>query len=351
MKDYNEMAAEVFRRRDEYLTARKKRNVLLFKTAGTVCAVLLVAVAGISLWKNLPDIPFVEPTAPTASTADASITNNTQNTEFETNTQTASSQMFTTEPEETRVTVLPPDPTEPSVSNPEGDTKPTYNPSTSPSFPVDPTEELQPPTQATDSTEGGCLSPVPTEPPWDEPPTACPTEVPSDIYTGPTDPTMSELYIECGTDTIVAEVGDVITVTVEMQADELLGYLSALLKYDSSSRHLSVVNETGLTTYQKNALHVPCVDPDFCYINYKYNTTQNKGIKVQLDGDYESLDFRDKKVLFTFSFDVVRTGYTKIELEVDAVKDKDGKDYYLNGELVNPKNITFDMHVSKKQNR
>ncbi len=370
MKDYNEMASSVFRRRDEYLTARKKRNALLLKVAGSACALLLVAVVGISLWKNLPDIPSVKPTDPTPSVTDVTSTNNSQYSEDTTNAQTSSA-LVNTNPESTKVPVLPPDPTEPSTSTPSQ--RPVDTPETEltdPTEVVDPTngndmapdsswepptdaptevEPTYPPTEGDDPTEPPWAeepTEAPTAEPW-EPPTECPTAAPTQAP--PTvEPTMGELYIECNGETVVAEVGDVVTVTVELQADELMKDMVAGLIYDDFSGYLKVINESSLTAYEKNALHVPNIDPDYVYVNYKYNKVGRKGIKVFVDGEYEDFDFSEKKIFFTFSFEVAKTGYTSIELVIDTMIGADGKDYYLNGEMINQGNISFDMYLTKE---
>lgn len=348
MKNYNEMAEAVFRRRDEYLTARKKRNALLLKTAGAVCVAILVAIVGISIWKNLPDIPYVAPTSPTALTEHTDVTNDTQYTENITDTQTGSE--ATSVNSETKVPVLPPDPTEPSVSQPNGADKPIVKPSTNPTSATDPTEVPQDPTASTEPTGGGNISPVPTdapvdaptEPPWAEDPTEAPTAEPTETQPiAPSEPPMSELYIDCNGETFEAEIGDVVNITVELQSPELLKDIEVVLSYDDFGGKLKLSDESGLTTYEKNALHVPNIDPDYVTVNYKFNAVGKKGIKVFIDGEYEDFDFSEKKILCTFSFDVKKGGYTSIELIVDTITG-------VSGEPVKFSDVSFAMYASMK---
>ncbi len=59
MKDYNEMASAVFRRRDEYIADRKRKTGIILKAGVPVCSLLLVSLLGILVWHGgrLPEIP------------------------------------------------------------------------------------------------------------------------------------------------------------------------------------------------------------------------------------------------------------------------------------------------------
>ncbi|MBQ2943907.1 MAG: hypothetical protein IJD93_04380 [Ruminococcus sp.] len=358
MKDYNEMAASVFQRRDEFVAARKKRNALLLKVAGSACAVLLVAVVGISLWKNLPRIPYVKPTDPTAS----SVTNDTQQTENITDTKTGL-QETTANPDTTKVPVLPFDPTEPSASSSADNTKPSETPSTNPTSATDPTEKPQQPSAATDPSSGNNSHPVPTdapveapsdyptEPPWVEepteaptaepwepptaaptqapwePPTQCPTEEPIEPETGP-------LYIECGGKTYEAQTGDMVTLTVELEADERIKEADVLTKYGNYYIGLEPVNlyDLGFGGQQIQQAHLPNIGKAPANISYtKDHFARYKAVWVSFSAvEDEGFDFTDKKVLYTFSFIVTKPGNTKIEIEPFRLSSAN-KAYYSNG--------------------
>lgn len=376
------MADAVFRRRDEYVAARRKRNGIIMKTGASVCALLLVSVVGISVWRALPDIPSVKPTDPTVTASESTqsptasqqilVSTEQEKTDTKTDIGTVNGQTDNTEE-----STLPPDPTEPATEVP---STPVDKPQTNVKDPTESTGDSDKPAGEdglTTPTEEPTADrhPVTNEPtsatdgPADAPPEVDPTEAPVDPTEAPVDPTeapvdptevpteeatenptvaeppMTELYIECNGETVVAEAGDVVTVTVELQADKLLGYMSVLLKYDNYAGYLKIVNDAGLTAYEKNALHVPNIDPDFCYVNYSFNKNGYKGIKVVADGEHADYDFSEKKVFFTFSFEVAKTGCTQVELEIDNIKGADGTVYYSNGNVVTAGNINFDMTV------
>ncbi len=377
MKDYNEMASSVFRRRDEYLTARKKRNALLLKVVGSACALLLVAVVGISLWKNLPDIPSVKPTDPTPSATDIISTNNSQYSEDTTNAQTSSAAV-NTNPESTKVPVLLPDPTETLTSVPSqrpvdtpqtGATDPTevvdstngndMAPDSSWEPPTDaPTEAVPtyPPTEGDDPTEPPWVeesTEAPTAEPWEpQPPTAAPTEAPTQAPSTvePSEPTpQGELNIECAGKTYTAEVGDVVTLTVEFQADKPMKTLAAWAKYDNYDGYLQLIKDNSLTVSQLDAVHMPEIDPKNSSINYSYNKAfQYKAVRVVAIADDESFDFTKKKVFFTFSFKVVKPGKTSIELMIDTIIGADNTVYYNGGNKITADNMSFDVYLTKE---
>ncbi len=52
MKNYNEMANNVFERRDQYETSKKHKRKILTRTLTPVCCLCLVMLLGIGLWKG-----------------------------------------------------------------------------------------------------------------------------------------------------------------------------------------------------------------------------------------------------------------------------------------------------------
>lgn len=386
MKDYNEMANSVFRRRDEFVAMGKKRKGILIKAGTSVCALLLVAVIGVSVWRALPHIPSVKPTEP-ETTVSADTTEDTAQTQEADTTKTKPAVDETQEKTEgvqagnTQNTVLPYDPVE---STPAGNTD---KPQTETTLPADPTEpkndtpqtgETPDPTSAgsTDSNKPtlptmtsdaippepttaveGTLATLPDEPteptmgdfPEDTEPTE-PTmgDLPED--TEPTEPVTGPLFIECDGKTYEAQTGDMVTLTVELQADEPIEYASIRVKYDYYYDKLQVVDlrELGFTDKQRKVLHMPGFERVPVSIDY-YDGNYGKGykaVKVNFGvvNDEESLDFTEKKVLFTFSFMVTNPGDTKIELVPGTVKSVNGTDYVQGRQLVE-EGIDFDMYL------
>lgn len=52
MKDYNEMANDVFHRIAEYKTIQKRKRKILIRTITPLCVVCLMALMGVGVWQN-----------------------------------------------------------------------------------------------------------------------------------------------------------------------------------------------------------------------------------------------------------------------------------------------------------
>ncbi len=397
MKDYNEMANSVFHRRDEFVAARKKRNGRLLKAGTSVCALLLVAVVGVSVWRALPHIPSVKPTEPTTTVSADTTEDTAQTQEKETtvlqadlietpdktegkeDTKAETPQVKETKPQATKKPAvatdpteskpagsndtpqtgetLPPDPTEPKGDKPATDGTPdptaaTDAPSTvappadapqapgadsvKPTLPVwTPESPETPPTDAWEDPEGTtCLpmAPEPTTAVCDEPtePTIGDLEP-----TLPTEPATGPLFIECDGKTYEAQTGDMVTLTVELQAEKEIKSAVITTKYDYYYGRLEVVNlkDLGFTEKQIREAHLPNIGEVTAFVSYNSDSYgRYKGVRVDASvvEAEDSMDFTEKKVLYTFSFLVKKPGNTSIEFMITDIIDKDGQDYYQN---------------------
>ncbi len=408
MKDYNEMADSVFRRRDEFVAARKKRNGILLKAGTSVCALLLVAVVGVSVWRVLPSVPLVKPTEPTSTVLADTTEDTAQAQEKETtvlqadlietpdktegkedNTKAETPQEKETKPQATKKPAgnddkpqtgetLPPDPTEPKGDKPatEGTPDPTAATDESP----DPTEaptNIAPPADAPQAP--GADSVKPTLPVWtpesaETPPTdewevpevtyspmvpvpttescctttACtdePTEptmggLESILPTVPDEPATGPLFIECDGKTYEAQVGDMVTLTVELQADKPVKTAYVGAKYDYYYGRLEVVNleDLGFSKKQLRDAHVPNLGDVISLINYdsgSYGRYRAVMVDFSVAEEEYAPDFTEEKVFLTFSFMVKKPGNTSIELITHTINGIGGVKYYNDNVQVN----------------
>ncbi|MBE6733787.1 MAG: hypothetical protein E7563_00390 [Ruminococcaceae bacterium] len=378
MKDYNEMAEAVFRRRDEFVAARKKRNGIILRTGASLCALLLVAVVGVSVWKALPEIPVVPPTEPETTVTERTDTTGTNEaedtkpqidvTESDKNTDPVEKPTDNTKPEGNKKpdknettgneeVTLPQDPTEtqkpdagdtpsagfPTVTLPQDPTEVTENgdiveDTTAPSPGVDPTEATLPVWTYAPDTTALPMETIATEVP--ETTVACETFA--------TEPLLGPLYIECGGKTYEAQFGKIVNLTVELQADEFIKSAVIRTQYGEFGDLLQVIDlsKIGFTDKQRKEAHLPNLGDAPALIDYYEVWRGQKNINVRFGTlkDEEALDFTEKKVLFTFSFLVVDEGNTKIDIIPDSIKTVNGTDYVENHQLV-AEGIELDIKV------
>ena len=379
MKDYNEMAEAVFRRRDEFVAARKKRNGIIVRTGASLCALLVVAVVGISVWKALPEIPVVPPTEPETTVTEQTYTTGTNEaedtkpqidvTESDKNTDPVEKPTDNTKPEGNKKpdknettgneeVTLPQDPTEtqkpdagdtpsagfPTVTLPQDPTEATENgdiveDTTAPSHGLDPTEATLPEWTMTPETVP-CTTASPMETVAPETTSACEVD-PDCTLPYATEPLPESLFIECDGKTYEAQVGDMVTLTVELQADEKISDAWINVIYDHYQDMLKAVKlqDYGFTQLNLRKTHFPNVDEKAITFEYIEDTqTIDGNVKVNIDFSDKygaSMDFVEKKVFCTFSFMVMKPGNTKIELVRENLQATDGDRYFYYDKLVN----------------
>lgn len=385
MKDYNEMANAVFRRRDEFVAARKKRNGILLRAGVSVSALLLVAVVGISVWRSLPEIPVVTPTEPSSATlqteeatlpaqtitqqeVSSQIQKETQET-VDTPQQGSTAKPAVTPDKPQTETTLPPDPTEPkndipatdgssdsatdgsadsttapAADAPGKDPFPGWTPDTLPQEPetVEPTAATESPmvtmapsTLPPEPTTCQPTLPEATTTPCVETTTGGDLTLPDETQPAPTEPVAGSFFLECE-----AQVGDMVNLTVELQADELINTADIIAKYGYDN--LEVVNlwDLGFTKDQFREAHAPNLGDAICFVNYNAGEYGKYGaVKLGLSATEKefAVDFTENKVLMTFSFIVKKSGITTFEVVPNEMKSVSGTCYYRNGNQV-----TFD---------
>lgn len=376
MKNYNEMTDAVFRRRDEFLAAQKKKKGILLKAGVPACSLLLVALIGVGIWQGgLQNIPSVPPTDPTEITTSAGVTEDSKADITEATEPSA------TDPTEKQTEgfkkpvgnidgntpsnpgvngTLPPDPPE----------KPTQGSNDSPSIDGDvdwdTDESTQPPTANIDEATGAPgAAGRPDETPTIvvEPTTAAPMEPwgPDQMFPLPWDPTLptapctvpgmddpfatgtpttqpttvaptGPLMITCGGETYEAQIGDVITYTAELYMDAPFESFQCAVEHSSK---LQVVEWIDPTEDDPAPQHFPNLTGGSAIMNYHYNRYNGYGVqKVFVTAsNIRGYNFTEKKVLVTYDFVVAKPGEEEIKLHIDALNRKgDEEPYFKNGQ-------------------
>lgn len=192
------------------------------------------------------------------------------------------------------------------------------------------------PTEATDGTTGDdIVPPIISEPVTTEPTEPTQTETATsaivipDISTEATVPDENLLAINYGTGFTTANVGDTITYSLMLEADEELDAVQAVINFDSTK--LKISNEhSDMCSNLVTADSAPVI-----------NATNNG--KVFFNASTSSIfDFTDKKPLITIEFEVIGTGETEISHEIEVLHMSYTNDFYFNyGEPVVTEGISL----------
>lgn len=192
------------------------------------------------------------------------------------------------------------------------------------------------PTEATDGTTGDdIVPPIISEPVTTEPTEPTQTETTTsaivipDISTEATVPDENLLAINYGTGFTTANVGDTITYSLMLEADEELDAVQAVINFDSTK--LKISNEhSDMCSNLVTADSAPVI-----------NATNNG--KVFFNASTSSIfDFTDKKPLITIEFEVIGTGETEISHEIEVLHMSYTNDFYFNyGEPVVTEGISL----------
>lgn len=367
MKDYNEMAEAVFHRRDEFMAARKKRNGIILRTGASLCALLLVAVVGIGMWRGLPEIPAVRPTEASevsSQTEETALTWQTKETQMNSQqeaslqTEKAAQEKEDTHNQENSVSsTLPPDPTEATTDIPqtEDNTDPIV-PTDAPGIDNDPGWLPDATSQVTTESDMTLPQSTTCQPMITEVATTCAdwieedTDPSSETRPEITEPATGPLVIECDGKTYEAQVGDMVNLTVELQADKKIKYATVDVEYDYHKKLLKpvILQDEGFSQLDLRLMHFPNIDPKGVYVKYDDDSRFIDGslnARVDFSDKYgESMDFSEKKVFCTFSFVVMKPGNTEIKLGIYQLTATDDTHYYYAHRLVN-KGAEFDLNL------
>ncbi len=356
MKDYNEMAKSVFERRDEYLTARKKKRTMLFKAGIPLCSLVLVTMMSLLLWQaKLPEMPkkpeestvnITEQTNPD-DTSEGAI--NSQVGEI-TGVQHSSVQAMQSQGTNVGGNEYIPKPTQPYTQkytgdlpqsqggkpiNPQPNTGGVVHPD-SPDKPVVPGVMGKPdPTNCTMSEDFVPPTYVPEEPPATLPgeemtlpalpnegrPNEYPFVTESVVLTTepavmPTTSSVPEptgpLEITVADKTYVAQVGDKVTYTLELKAQEQFENIQLRLSYGKDNLSVALPKDVdGETICEEVVPNLAAPYVNAGYGKVKMNASNNS--------QYTKFDFREKKVLLTMDFMVTHSGKTEIIKYIDEI--------------------------------
>ncbi|MBR3971795.1 MAG: hypothetical protein IKJ83_02785 [Ruminococcus sp.] len=339
MKDYNEMAKAVFERRDEYLAVRKKKKAMLLKAGVPVCSLLLVCFLGVTIWMaKMPEIPVSDIQQNSVSTQTSTEPTGTENdvTNYVPETQGT----ITAKPSQGALASAPniqnnidnpiQKPTNPHIGDkpqtggqPDSDKPQT---STTPRDPeamggVKPNPNLPDPTGAVDATTPNVpIVPGTTSPAWEIPSTQVATEWPDGYYPlpndtvpsvsptvppiteVPTEPPTGPLEIRVADKTYTAQTGDMVTYTVELEAEEKFEDIQMSIGFNK--KYLNAIvpkDEDGEVDYADNVPNMASAHVTFFDDRVGMNAVRLK-----------KFDFSNKKVLMTVDFMVTHPGETEI---------------------------------------
>ncbi|MBQ9742634.1 MAG: leucine-rich repeat protein [Ruminococcus sp.] len=151
-----------------------------------------------------------------------------------------------------------------------------------------------------------------------------------------TDPTDSKdvAVISCGEETYTTKVGDTITYTVLLSADEKIENVQGTIRFDSTV--LNPIN---------NGLEDPV---EFAYVHCPnltdamLNQDSDDSIIFMASDGYTGFDFENEKILVTYSFVVSSAEETGIGFDIDFMTIFGGEDYYFDyGEAIITDGITL----------
>lgn len=374
MKDYNEMAKAVFERRDEYLAEKKRKRAMLLKAGVPVCSLLLVSLLGVTIWMaKMPEIPSApmsdkqnvtqHTTEPAGSEND--VTNFVPATQ-ETVIAKHSQGVQSSAPDNTQGGAENPvaKPTKPSVGDipqtnatkPQGDSPatsvkplptdgvnvtvpgvPSTIPATSggavtPPEGVVPTLPMVPDTKppATNnsgdpltppSTYAPCTTCAPTAtfPPYVETTVPSSSPIVAPTTEAPTEPPTGPLEIKVADKTYTAQTGDMVTYTVELEAEEKFEDIQMSVRFDEN--YLSAIipkAEDGEVDYADNVPNMASA-----HVEFRNDRVGMNAVRVK------KFDFGNKKVLMTVDFMVTNSGQTEINRQMQEMT------IYTNGVYVN----------------
>ncbi len=367
MKDYNQMAQAVFRRRDEYLAARKKKNAMLLKAGIPLCSIVLVALLGFTLWMNkLPEIPTLpsEPASSTETTAEDMTEEITEAQVTPTKPTQSMQVQDATEPyvKET-VPFLPTDPVEKPGDVPATSTKPDHV-ADSTSATVEDEEDAVPPALPNDpgapptSEDHPIARPdSPTvdatsalEPDWgdlDGPS----TEAPGDSVdteptaTDATEPVTGPLEITVGGKKYTAQMGDMVSYTAELYVEGLFETFAAGVAHGSQ---LQVVEVVDPSEEDPSLVHFPNLKGGGEMLNYHRDRSKKGEKEIFVSGiKLSGYNFKEQKVLFTFDFLVQKPGFTQIVLDINELIGKGGApEYFVGGNQLNFDDIKIEEYIT-----
>ncbi len=340
MKDYNEMASSVFRRRDEYFAAQKKKTAMLIKVGLPSAALLLAVLAGLGfiLRGDMPEIPAVVPTTPTVSSTE-DITDHTFVTD---NRETVVGTEGILPTDATENALLPQDPTEPSTKGDSGNDTPVQEP-TSGDYPQTETKGDEPEGDSIDLTEPPAAYPEapPTE--GDEPgyPIVPDDTVAAGVETSPvatectptpeepTEPNTGPLTIYAGGEVYTAQVGDTVSVTVELYAKKLVDEIELTVHFGNDKLRVVDLTSYGYTFRGAKEEWLPNISFNKVTLyNHTYSPFWINATDLE-----QGFDFTEKKVLLTFDTIVKEGGEVYINPAMLTLGIYDSDKYYFENSL------------------
>lgn len=355
MKDYNEMAKAVFERRDEYLAEKKRKRAMLLKAGVPVCSLMLVSLLGVTIWMaKMPEIPTKpvgeKPNSTQNATEPAGLENDLTNyvpATQETVIAKPSQGVQSSAPDNTQGGAENPvaKPTKPSVGDipqtnatkPQGDSPAT---SVKP-LPTDGVNVTVPgvPSTMPCTNAGSEIPELPTEgddpyiPQYTQPP--CTTCAPTEAYPmstepvipattpptteAPTEPPTGPLEIKVADKTYTAQMGDMVTYTVELEAEEKFEDIQMSIGFNK--KYLNAIvpkDEDGEVDYADNVPNMASA-----HVIFREDRVGMNAVRLK------KFDFSNKKVLMTVDFMVTNSGQTEINRQMQEMT------IYTNGVYVN----------------
>ena len=356
MRDYNEIAQNVFRRRDEFVMAQKKKIGIMLKAGVPVCSLLLVSLVGAALWQGgrLPEVAvdtkpahtllvqettgeeaatemFIEATDATDPVEDSYNVGN-DNTSQSTHgvSNSGSGNSTSADKPDNSPSNKPSDNN--AVGGTTGGDRPATGGDSSSDDYRDPQGSATTPAEdnAEPPIEGGNESDVPmaTAPPMHDDPeetlaveatTACVAGEPEDedFQEKPvvTKPASGLVEITLDGKSYDVQTGDKITVVTKLQTEGFVRSADARFYYPADTLEFVDLKDYGFTEHQLREVHFPEISGASTYISNPepFNGERNVGASLALNTG--GVSFEKETVLVVFDYIVKRTGTGEIKPE------------------------------------
>ncbi|MDO4420137.1 MAG: dockerin type I domain-containing protein [Ruminococcus sp.] len=149
----------------------------------------------------------------------------------------------------------------------------------------------------------------------------------------------TDAQITLGGKTYEAQVGDTITLTAELYCSTVFNRISATVRYDTDIITVAPLDKDTKEEWFK--AHLPNL-PRNNLKYYGYNNDSYDMGKIMLyPYDQDGIDFKEKKLLFTFDFMVVGGGDMNLDVTLDSIHNQYGLPLYENNQSVGGTNIEF----------
>ncbi len=149
----------------------------------------------------------------------------------------------------------------------------------------------------------------------------------------------TDAQITLGGKTYEAQVGDTITLTAELYCSTVFNRISATVRYDTDIITVAPLDkDTKEEWFNAHCPNLPRNNLKY----YGYNNDSFDSGKIMLyPHDQDGMDFKEKKLFFTFDFMVVGGGDMNLDVTLDSIHNQYSLPLYENNQSVGGTNIEF----------